>query len=230
VDWFFSWDSTGVPDDFIVISAKATDGRSWSAPANRQVEVDNGVNVTGESGIIKKDNSKDINWVTMSIIILIVVLLIIGLLVMFLIIRRSKKRIMDYVPDGRIEPLEEVEARLRPELGAGVSIEHAPLPPSSAAGASGALPALPSAAPISASGTTLTMAKPALPSTTTSTGGPVATRPALPPAKAHADSADGGEGGYGLYSPKAASVPVTSAGGYAPKPATATPVEDKKNN
>lgn len=143
---------------------------------------------------------------------------------MFLIIRRSKKRIMEYVPEGRIEPLEEVEARLRPELGAGVSIEHMPLPPAStAAGSSGALPALPSAAPISTSTTTMAIARPALPSTTDSTNAdPGKALPALPPAKAQSESS------YGLYSPQAgkatpasaAQVPLTSAGGY--KPATAT--------
>jgi hypothetical protein len=188
VDWFFSWDSSVAVDDFVVISAKATDGRSWSAPANRQVEVDNVENVTGTSGSIKRDDSKEINWIAMSIIIMIVVLLVIGLLVMFMIIRRSKKQIMEYVPDGRIEPLEEVEARLRPELGAGVSIEHMPLPPATgiATGTGMVAPALP--APVQT--TTIMPALPAVNQPSPAMGG----LPALPPAQPQ----------YGLYSPQPA--------------------------
>jgi hypothetical protein len=222
VDWFYSWDSTKVDDDSYVISAKAYDGRSWSAPVNRRVDVLNGKNATGPSTSSKRDESKEINWVAVSIIATIVVLLVIGLLVMFLIIRRGRKKILEYVPEGRIEPLEDVEARLRPQLGPGVSIEHMPLPPAPSGVGTAAMPALPSAP------ATITPTHPTLPAAAPVTAAPAAipSLPALPPATSG--------GGYGLYAqqsttptPAAAPMPVTPAGGYKP-PATSEPIATAK--
>jgi hypothetical protein len=213
IEWFFIWDSTQAPDGDIVISGKAYDGRSWSAPLNVKVDVNNGINVTPDD-IISESQDPEIDIVWLGIIIMIVVVIIIGLMVVAVIVSKGKKRMQEYVPDGRMEPLETVEAQLRPALGAGPATQpHAALPAASAAHTAG-VAALPAAGV-----TSITPTVPTLPSASQ----PAAAVPALPPA---------GGSGYGLYSPQAETaqpVSVSPAGSYQPttpvatsKPATPT--------
>jgi hypothetical protein len=172
---------------------------------NRKVEVKNGINDTSKEASGAQDKDDEINYVLLTIIALIVAMIIVGLAGMGLIIRRGRKQIREYVPDGRLEPLADVEAKLRPTLGQGVSIEHAPALPAAPAttGGSIAAPALPAATPIATA--TPSAAVPSLPAATTVTDtagtGTSAALPALPPATATATAEPADK--YGLYSPQA---------------------------
>ncbi|MCK5562313.1 MAG: hypothetical protein KAJ51_17065, partial [Thermoplasmata archaeon] len=219
VDWYYQWESTGISDGPVVISAKAYDGLSWSAPVNRKVEVKNGIGdeIIEDPG--KQDKDEEINYVLLMIIVLIVAMIIVGLAGMGLIIRRGRKQIREYVPDGRLEPLTDVEAKLRPALGQGVSIEHAPALPAAPAGVTGvpmATPGLPPAMPIATPTTTTAMPMiPTLPAAAPPVGMGTGL-PALPPATGV---------NYGIYSPQAApaqSVPPVATAKYQPAPG-ATP-------
>jgi hypothetical protein len=123
--WSYTWDTTTLTDRNYNILAKAYDGRAWSIPASRVVEVFNNktfIPPGSESGATE-DNSI---WTFAGILIIIVIIL--GVLVVVGLITRANKRVREYVPDGRMEPLDDLEAMVKPALGPGVSIEHQPLP------------------------------------------------------------------------------------------------------
>ena len=128
VEWFFLWESTKVPDGNIVISAKAWDGISWSAPVNRLIDVNNGINGTAAASGDTTEGGGELSLLSIGIVALITIIIILGLIVMFVIIQRGNSRIKEYVPDGRIEPLEEVEAKLKPALVPKAAPEYAQLP------------------------------------------------------------------------------------------------------
>jgi hypothetical protein len=208
IEWFYIWDSTQAPDGDIVISGKAYDGRSWSAPLNIKVDVKNGQNATEVKDPETSEETPEIDMVWLGIIIMIVVVIIIGLMVVAVIVSKGKKRMQEYVPDGRMEPLENVEAELRPALGVGpAAAQHAALPAAGTTSQTIGVAALPAAGV-----TSITPTAPTLPSASQ----PVASVPALPPA---------GGSGYGLYSPQtqaATPVSVSPAGSYQPA-TTVTP-------
>ena len=206
IDWFYVWESTQVSDGPIVISAKAFDGRSWSAPLNVEVDVKNGINGTPSKNLVSESQGHEIDMLWLGIIIMIVIVIIIGLMVVAVIVSKGKKRMQQYIPDGRMVPLEDVEAQLRPTLGVGpVTAPHAALPAVGTTASPYGVAALPAVGV-----TTITPTAPTLPSATQ----PMATAiPALPPA-------GGSSGGYGLYSPQAQTtqpVSVSPTGGYQPK-------------
>jgi hypothetical protein len=214
---------------------------------NRLISVKNGINETaGDSADATKDSEEDYTLLY-SIIGLIAVIIIIGILVIFSMVRRAKKKVKEYVPDGRIEPIEDLEARLKPELGPGVSIEHAPLPAAPAGGFAPQLPPMPMAAGMGVGAgvvqpvTPLTLPPAAITTTEPSGTGGV---PALPPAQAHvqaqaapatadADTATKGES-YGVYSaqPTGPSQPVTlpKKGSYQAPPAAKPKTRPDKSN
>jgi hypothetical protein len=123
--WSYTWDTTSLTDRNYNILAKAYDGRAWSIPASRVVEVFNNKTLEGdgETSGATEDNSI---WTFAGILIIIVVIL--GVLVVLGLVTRANKRVREYVPDGRMEPLDDLEAMVKPALGPGVSIEHQPLP------------------------------------------------------------------------------------------------------
>jgi hypothetical protein len=236
INWYYAWESQDVADGPVVVSAKAYDGRSWSAPLNRKVEVYNGANATVVPKVDTTKKTEELDMLLISLLILIVVIILIGLLVLVTLVRRGNRRVKEYVPSGELEPLDQVEARLRPSLGPGVSIEHAPLPPAKVAGTAGAAAAAPSLPPSTATATTVIPTTHALPSAT-----PVAASaqpqaiasgvPALPPAQLGqvptvSPAPAKTDGNYGLYAPQATpaqpAFPV-SAQSYQPtQPATTT--------
>ena len=171
---------------------------------NRLVLVNNGLNATGSQQLDTGDKGKE-NQFLYIIIILIVIIIIIGLLAMFIIIRRGRLKIKEFVPEGRIEPLEDVEARLKPALAAGTPIQHAQLAPAPGATAGARFPGLPPATVVP--GTPTPTAAPMPLPAAGAAAGPSVNVPALPPANAQ----------YGLYSPQApAAQPVNldQRGGY----------------
>jgi hypothetical protein len=198
---------------------------------NRLVLVNNGQNETGAQQLDTGDEGEEYQFLLV-IIILIVVTIIVGLLAMFIIIRRGRMKIKEYVPEGRIEPLEEVEARLKPALAAGAPIQHAQLPSAPGVAIAAGIPGLPPAMPIAGAPTPATTPMP-LPAATPAAGPGL---PALPPATPQAAAAAAATApaptpttaqppeprvGYGLYSPQAPSaqpVNVDQAGGYQPQP------------
>jgi hypothetical protein len=216
INWYYAWESQNVADGPVVVSAKAYDGLSWSAPLNRKVEVFNGENATVTEQVDTTKKTEEMDMLLISLLILIVVIILIGVLVLVTLVRRGNRRVKEYVPSGELEPLEQVEARLRPSLGPGVSIEHAPLPPATVTGAgiTTAAPSLPAAGPMAGTAA-MPMAHAALPAAAPVTAGvtaaPTPGLPALPPAQlaptapaptAPATQAQTG-GSYGLYSPQA---------------------------
>jgi hypothetical protein len=172
--WSFPWDSTTVLDGEINIYVKAFDGISWSVPASRMVVVDNGINTTNlQSGPLDAEKEDNTAWIIASILILIVVVL--GLLVVASIVTRGKKKVHEYIPDGRMDPLDDLEAAVKPALGPGVSIEHAPLP-GAAPAAAASLPPVPAAGAGATPGAAMPLPAAQIP------GAPVgAPLPALPP-------------------------------------------------
>jgi hypothetical protein len=222
IDWFFLWDSSKVYDGYMVISAKAHDGISWSAPMNRLILINNGINdtATDSSKSTKGTEGENVYWLI--IVGLIALIIVIGLLVMAFIVNRGKKQIKEIIPDGRIEPLEEVEAKLKMELGpAPGTTPHAALPAAPTAAAT--IPGLPPATT-----STVRIAQPlSLPSAEPSG----AALPALPPAIAKPAEPSTGDLGssYDLYKLEATDtqpVSLTSAGGYQPpQPQHAQPAQ-----
>jgi hypothetical protein len=218
IDWFYLWESTKVNDGPIVISAKAWDGRTWSAPVNRLISVKNGINETAGKSTEAADEADEDYSLLYVIVGLIVIIIIIGLLVIFSMVRRAKKKVEEYVPDGRIEPIEDLEARLKPELGPGVSIEHAPLPAAPAGGLAPQLPPMPVTGVGVAGGVVRPVTPLTLPPAAIITTDSPAGTPALPPARAQAQAsptaaatAAGTKGeGYGVYTAQPGpSQPVT---------------------
>ena len=123
--WSYTWDTTTVKDNEYNILVKAYDGRAWSVPASRVVTVFNNITIKGG----EKDEVTEDSSIWTFAIILIVVVLILGILVVIGLVFRGGKKVKEYVPDGRMEPLDDLEALVKPALGPGVSIEHQPLPP-----------------------------------------------------------------------------------------------------
>jgi len=212
--WTFNWDSLSVTDDDYTISVRAFDGQDWSVPAGRMITIFNNQTLVVGDNKVKDESSENPYW--LPIISLIVLILVIGLLIMLAIVRRGNRKYKEYVPEGSMDDLVDLETRLRPALGPGVSIEHQPLPAASGAMAIGA-PALPASVPIvqaspyslpSAGGT---VAGPAT--------GPTQGLPALPPAApAHSG------GSYGLYKPAQTFAPATAM----PQAQTVKPIQPDK--
>ncbi len=140
--WSYTWDTTNMFDGDIIISVKAFDGDSWSVPATRLVFIDNGINASA-GGSLKADESDEFGQIWYMVILFAVIMIIVCSLIALAIWKGGKKKISEYVPDGRMEPLDNLEVAVKPELGPGVSIEHAPLP--AAPGTTTALPSLPAA-------------------------------------------------------------------------------------
>jgi hypothetical protein len=163
--WSFTWDSTTVSDGEISIYAKAFDGISWSMPASRTIYVENGI--TGIQDKTEATDEGDVdNTVWLISILLIVVIVVLSLIIIASIVRRGKSKVNEYVPDGRMEPLDELERAVTPAL---------------APGAAAVQPGLPSA-PAPAPAATLP------PAAVPGTGAPAATQPALPPPTPQAPS------------------------------------------
>jgi hypothetical protein len=123
--WSYTWDTTTVKDSEYNILVKAYDGIAWSVPASRVVTVFNNITITADDqGEVTEDSS-----IWTFAIILIIVVLILGILIVIGLVFRGDKKVKEYVPDGRMAPLDDLEAMVKPALGPGVSIEHQPLPP-----------------------------------------------------------------------------------------------------
>lgn len=123
--WSHTWDTTQVSDKEYTILVRAYDGITWSVPASRVVTVFNNqtLEMGDDEGAAKADNSI---WTFAGVLIIVIVIL--GVLIVVGIVTRSNRRVKEYIPDGRMEPLADLEAMIKPVLGPGVSIEHAPLP------------------------------------------------------------------------------------------------------
>jgi hypothetical protein len=132
--WSFTWDSTMIDDGEANVMVKAYDGRAWSVPSSRIITINNSV----EGSLINDQTTTDAEedytgWIIA--VILVVIIIILSLIVMYSIISRGRKRVEEYVPDGRMESLDDLERAVTPALAPGSAI--------------GAHHALPSAAPVS---------------------------------------------------------------------------------
>jgi hypothetical protein len=138
--WLYEWDTLTFADQEYNILVKAYDGFIWSIPASKIVVVHNNqtLDVGGETDTETQD---DPIWTIASILIIVVIIL--GILIVFGLVTRANKKVREYVPDGRMEPLDNLEAMVKPALGPGVSIEHAPLPAATPAQVPGLPPVQP---------------------------------------------------------------------------------------
>jgi hypothetical protein len=226
--WSHSWDSRKVNDGPITISVKASDGDLWSIPKHLTVKVSNGINATMERESGPEKEADNFYWfLSLS---LIAVIVIISLLLLSALILRGRKKVREYVPEGRVdESLEQVEATLKRELSPAPAM-HAPLPAGPAA-------MMPSAAQLPPPDTmaVVPLGLPAAGGTGVGAGavavGP-AGLPALPPAAqtspapAAAAPAAPAPAPAAVAAPAAPAAPAAAAGGnyglYSPNPPSAT--------